>query len=127
MAKDRRNSLTVVDDSTMDDSNIIESEAFEENPMLDVIPQEITDVPLETLENAPGYVFIPAAGIGALDLKEIILSYLLSLTNTTINVEKGALRTIQLPAHRYSDLSDHARKFMHAVSPTLSNSPAETK
>lgn len=97
---------------------LVESERDETDAAPPVsLPNEIQDVPLDTIENAPGYVFIPSAGIGALDLKEIILSYLLSLTSNSVVLEKGALRSMPLPANRYEDLSDMARRHMHSLAP----------
>lgn len=75
------------------------------------------DTAMPTIENAPGSVFQPAAGIAAADVFEITLMYLLSMTNSPAQVAPGALRGIALSAERVSQLSDSARRFMQPLAP----------
>jgi len=75
------------------------------------------DTAMPTVENAPGSVFQPAAGIAAADVFEITLMYLLSMTNSPAQVAPGALRGIALSAERVSQLSDSARRFMQPLAP----------
>jgi hypothetical protein len=75
------------------------------------------DTAMPTVENAPGSVFQPAAGIAAADVFEITLMYLLALTNSPAQVAPGALRSIALSADRVSQLSDSAQRFMQPLTP----------
>ena len=83
-------------------------------PAAAAVPQ---DTAMPTVENAPGSVFQPAAGIAAADVFEITLMYLLSMTNSPAQVAPGALRGIALSAERVSQLSDSARRFMQPLAP----------
>ncbi|ACL58942.1 hypothetical protein [Methylobacterium nodulans] len=70
------------------------------------------DVPMPTVENNPPCVFKPGAGINTGDVIEIALMFWIQLTNSPVQVEKGALRSVTLSPERVEQLSDSARRFM---------------
>jgi hypothetical protein len=69
-------------------------------------------VPMPTIENDAPFVFRPEAGIDAASVFEIALMYVIHLTNSPVQVEKGALRNVPLPAHRHEQLSDVAQRYL---------------
>ncbi|ACL61759.1 hypothetical protein [Methylobacterium nodulans] len=75
-------------------------------------PQASGDMPMPTVENNPPCLFKPGAGIGTADVLEITLMYLLQLTGSPVQVERGALRAIAMQPERVEQLSDSARRFM---------------
>ncbi len=79
------------------------------------------DFPMPTVENeAPSY-FVPGNGLGSADMMEILLMYLLHLTNSPITVAPGVLRIQPLPAERVAQLSEKAQRFMK---PSPAGAPA---
>ncbi len=80
-------------------------------------PPAVQDTPMPTVENDPGSVFQPGPGVSAADVFEITLMFLLSMTNSPVTVEPGALRGIALSAERVGQLSDSARRFMLPLAP----------
>ncbi|ACL60585.1 hypothetical protein [Methylobacterium nodulans] len=74
--------------------------------------QASDDVPMPTVENNPPCVFKPGAGITTGDVIEIALMFWIQLTNSPVQVEKGALRSVTLSPERVEQLSDSARRFM---------------
>ncbi|ACL59899.1 hypothetical protein [Methylobacterium nodulans] len=81
-------------------------------PAPEAAPQASGDVPMPTVENNPPCVFKPGAGITTGDVIEIALMFWIQLTNSPVQVEKGALRSVTLAPERVEQLSDSARRFM---------------
>ncbi|GEP11119.1 hypothetical protein [Methylobacterium gnaphalii] len=79
------------------------------------------DHPMPTVENDPGSVFRPGSGIGSADVHEIVLMYLLHLTNSPVQVAPGTLRGVPLPADRVAQLSESAQRFMQPLIPPQSS------
>lgn len=85
-------------------------------------PAAAAETPMPTVENAPGSVFQPGPGIAAADVFEITLMFLLSMSNSPVTVERGALRGVALSAARVDQLSDSARRFMRPLDqPAVTN------
>ena len=83
-----------------------------------VAPAGPEDVPMPAIENAPGSVLMPKGNIGTTDVFEIVLMYLLELSNSPIQVQPGALRSIPLSAARVEQLSDRAKAHMQQLPPS---------
>lgn len=76
------------------------------------------DFPMPAVENDPGSIFRPGAGISTADVFEITLMYLLSMSNSPAQVAPGGLRGVALSAERVSQLSESARRFMQPLVPS---------
>lgn len=82
-------------------------------------PSEPEDVPMPTIENAPGSIFVPKGNIGTVDVLEIAIMYLLELSGSALQVQPGALRTVPLSALRVAQLSDRAQLHMQQMAPPV--------
>lgn len=95
-------------------------------------PAEPEDVPMPTIENAPGSIFVPKGNIGTVDVLEIAIMYLLELSGSTLQVQPGALRSVPLSATRVAMLSDRAQAHMQQLAPPapapepVADAPAQT-
>ena len=93
---------------------------------------EPEDVPMPTIENAPGSIFVPKGNIGTVDVLEIAIMYLLELSGSTLQVQPGALRSVPLSATRVAMLSDRAQAHMQQLAPPapapepVADAPAQT-
>lgn len=84
-------------------------------PPAPAAPAAAQDTPMPAAENEPASIFQPGPGIGTADVFEITLMYLLSMTNSPVQVAPGELRSIALEAVRVGQLSESARRFMQPL------------
>ncbi|MDR7036106.1 hypothetical protein J2X36_000842 [Methylobacterium sp. BE186] len=73
------------------------------------------DVPMPTAENEPLCLFRPGPGIGAADVAEITLMFLLDMSGSPYNPPPGGLRDVAMSATRVAQLSPSARQFLKPV------------
>lgn len=103
----------------------IDRENAENLQPVEAAPESEGDVPMPAVENSPGSIFQPKAGIGTVDVLEIAIMYLLELSGSPLQIQQGALRSVPLSAARVAMLSEQAQKHMALLAaPAAVSQPA---